>query len=563
MCWQDGPCDATPGYLSSLASTQQVLTAVQKGHTARRNISTNSDPVRVETVQLSDQQATAPQQHYKWFSLRCSQVTFSSCGNWAVATLEGQQRCSLNILEQYQQRLPFSFVASVVVLYSMTATGFQQRASFDLGCSEAVIAWSQSGPHLSIAQLPRCRADLGHTEQVSGDTPRACFCCSCTTPHLPWTAPELLDGGRLFLNPVSYNLAEQVWDALEVPREHPAAFIFDAPSGAVLHSLSLEAFDVIQGLETLQLCSLCWSPGACRRLLVYGQPSRTGTPSLGSRGVLAIVDGVQDKDLACSHLLGTREHQQARFDAVTWHPKAAGFMVSCDVELEDRSCFWQAGFAVGVLPAPYQITGGFSGDGQRMIATCHDGSGGRQERLEAGELDLEDLDCYHFLNTTISEHHICHKGCPQSIPPAASPTEAAIHPSFSWLPCDSKRIRCISKMHLDSFVGTMSPSPRIYLADTVEEPVHFSPLNVFIATTGSLGLCILELQSGHRCWSLAADPEWEGQAEHVKVRDETLGLAGSVMQECAGWLPSGQGMVILMDRRKRLEVPSLHIMMFA
>ena len=209
MCWQDAPCDAAPGYLSSLASTQQVLTAIQKGHTARRNILTNSNPVRVETVQLPDQQATAPQQHYAWFRLRCSHVTFSSCGNWAAATLEGQQRCSLNISEQYQQRLPFNFVASVVVLYSITATGFQQRASFDLGCSEAVIAWSQSGPHLSIAQLPRCRADLGHAEQVSGDTLRACCCCSCTElqpPHLPRTVPQLLDGGRLFLNPVLYKL---------------------------------------------------------------------------------------------------------------------------------------------------------------------------------------------------------------------------------------------------------------------------------------------------------------------------------------------------------------------
>ena len=121
---------------------------------------------------------------------------------------------SRNTTGQYQQRLPCSFVASVLVLYSIAATGFQQRASFDLGCSEAVIAWSQSGPHLSIAQLPRFWADLWHAEQVSGDTPRACFCCSCTTPHLPWTVPELLDGGRLFLNPVSYKLAEQVWDAL-------------------------------------------------------------------------------------------------------------------------------------------------------------------------------------------------------------------------------------------------------------------------------------------------------------------------------------------------------------
>ena len=273
--------------------------------------------------------------------------------------------------------------------------------------------------------------------------------------------------------------------------------------------------------------------------------------------MLAIVDVVQDKELACSHLLGTREHQQARFDAVTWHPKAAGFMVSCDVELEDRSCFWQAGFAVGVLPAPYQISGGFLVDGQRMTATCQDGSGGRQELLEAGELDPEDLDCHHFLNITISEHHICHRGCPQSIPPPASPKEAAIHPSFSWLPCDSERILCISKMHPNSFVATPGSSTRVYLADTVEEPVHFSPLSSFIATMGSWGFCILELQSGRRCWSLAsADSEWEGQAEHVTMQNNTLRLAGSVMQKCAGGLPSGQRMVLLTAKCKCLDPPA-------
>ena len=563
MCWQDAPCDATPGHLRSLVSTQQMLTAVQKGHTARHNILTNSNPVRVETVQLPDQRATAPQQHYEWFELRCSHVIFSSCGNWAAVTLEGQQRCSLNSTGQYQQRLPCSFVASVLVLY-IAATGFQQRASFDLGCSEAVIAWSNLGPHLSIAQLPWFWADLWHAEQVSGDTPRACFCCSCTTPILPRTVPQLLDGGRLLLNPVSYKLPWQVWDALEVHAKHPAAFIFDAPSGAVLQSLRLEASAIIQGLETLQLRSFCWSPGACHRFLVYGQPSRTGTPSLGSRGVLAIVDVVQDKVLACSHLHGTREQQQARFDAVTWHPKAAGFMVSCDVELEDRSCFWQAGFAVGVLPAPYQISGGFSVDGQRIIATCQDGSGGRQELLEAGELDSEDLDCHHFLNITISEHHICHRGCPQSIPPPASPEEAAIHPSFNWLQCDSEHVLCVSKIHPNSFVATLGSSTHTHLADSVKEPVDFSPLNSFIATMGSWGFCILMLRSGRRCWSIAsADSEWEGQAEHVTMQNNTLGLAGSVTQGCAAWLPSGQGMVLLAAKRRCLDPPSLRILMFA
>ena len=200
MCWQDAPCDATPGYMGSLASTQQVLTAIQKGHTARRNILTNFNPVRVETVQLPDQRATAPQQHYAWHRLWCSHVTFSSCGDWAAASLEGEQRCSLNYSQQHRQRLPFYFVASEVVLYRMTATGFQQRASFDLGGSEAVIAWSQSDPHLSIAQLPRRRFDHGVAEQVSDGALCACFCCSCTClqpPHMPCMPQLLLGSGPL------------------------------------------------------------------------------------------------------------------------------------------------------------------------------------------------------------------------------------------------------------------------------------------------------------------------------------------------------------------------------
>ena len=361
------------------------------------------------------------------------------------------------------------------------------------------------------------------------------------------------------LNHISHKLLWQVWDVLEVPSKHPAAFIFDAPSGSVLHPLSLEAAAVLQRLGTLKLRSLCWSPGACSCLLVYGQPSKPEPPSLETRGVLAIVDVVEDRVLACSQLHGTREHQDGRFDAVTWHPKSAGFRVSYDVELEGRSCFWQAGFAVGVLPAPFRVSGGFSADGQRFIAARQEWSEGTQELLESGALFPRNLELHHVLYTTITGYHIRCRDCPQSDWAVACLEET--QPSLSWLPCDSEHVLCNTNMDgPDSFVATLGSSTRVSLMESFEEAVRFSPLSSFIATTGSQGFCILELRSGLGCWSLAGS---KGQTQHVKKQDETLGLAGSVMHDCAGWLPSGQGMVLLADKRKRLEAPSLHILMFA
>ena len=142
---------------------QQVLSALQKAHTAKHNIGTNSPPVRLDTMQLPDQRAKAPLQRFRWTSLQCSHATFSSCGRWAAVCLTGeQQRHYKSILGR---RLVKMITASQVVLYSTTG-GFQQQASFCTGTSTPAIAWSGAAAHLSIALHPRCRCKISSTEEV-------------------------------------------------------------------------------------------------------------------------------------------------------------------------------------------------------------------------------------------------------------------------------------------------------------------------------------------------------------------------------------------------------------
>ena len=156
-----------------MTSTQQVLRALQRSHTAKRNIRANTPPVDIEPVRLPDQGAKPPQKDYAWASLQCSHVAFSSCGRWAAACLKGEQRCTLNLPARQQARLPASVSAYELVLYS-TTSAFEQQASFCTGSSMPAVAWTQAAGHLCIAQQPRCRRQISLDGKVWRDVHQAC-----------------------------------------------------------------------------------------------------------------------------------------------------------------------------------------------------------------------------------------------------------------------------------------------------------------------------------------------------------------------------------------------------
>ena len=160
----------------------------------------------------------------------------------------------------------------------------------------------------------------------------------------------------------------QVWDELDVATQLPAAFVYDAAAGAVLHAAGPDAASVLQRLDRMELQSLLWSPGDCHHLLVYGHWTGGSPPAGEPAGVLAIVNVVLDQVAACSDILTMRKAEDEGFRAATWHPGSQGFVTSWDIALADPDCFRAAGFAVGTVLEPLHVGDSFSADGSHFIA---------------------------------------------------------------------------------------------------------------------------------------------------------------------------------------------------
>ena len=322
---QDTRIDATPGYLRSMASTQQVLAALHRAHTANHTITANRPPATAQTLEPPDPQARAPTKHFEWISCGCKEVACSQCGSWVADV----QQASLYgcAAEPENDNLQVMFVYDIVV-YSTTDSLQQQQASFRTGSSQPILQWCQSHPLLGIAHMPRVRR--------SGSLPGA-----------------------------------ELQAALGVPSEHPAAFIWDAEAQAVQHSLGPETSAVVRGLGCHELQGMAWSPVDRRYLLVYGH--RTVGPETGaSPGCLSLVDLHQGSLVASSGITGMRDPMMSYCDAIAWHPSQQAFIMDCDIGLEDKACFQQAGFAVAALPDSLHISAGFSEDAGHLVAVWLD-----------------------------------------------------------------------------------------------------------------------------------------------------------------------------------------------
>ena len=213
MASQAAPIDATAGFLRSLTSTEQLLAALQSSLTARHNIVADSH-VRMEAVPFPDQLTGRLHQHFEWVSLKCSEVAFSCCGQWAAVVLEAEQKCTSSYDERKHLRLPYDFKTYELVLYS-TSEGRQQQARFYTGTSAPIMQWGPSDPALSVALLPRVREYIGGESKEYGCVP--------------------------------------------VASEHSAVFVYDAGAGEEL-SAGRAVSDSIQYLEIFKARHMIWSP---------------------------------------------------------------------------------------------------------------------------------------------------------------------------------------------------------------------------------------------------------------------------------------------------------------
>ena len=136
---QDTRIDAAPEYLRSMATTQQVLAALQRAHTAKPTITGNAPPAEVQTVELPDPRARAPLKHFQWESCCCLEVACSACGSWVAVVQRGSQTCCAAEPDQSHLQLPEAVYVYDVIVYS-TTDGFQQpQASFCTGTSKPVL----------------------------------------------------------------------------------------------------------------------------------------------------------------------------------------------------------------------------------------------------------------------------------------------------------------------------------------------------------------------------------------------------------------------------------------
>ena len=444
--------------LAGLASTSEVLAALQRAHTAKRAILSNAPPLRVDTQQLPDQSAAPPSDKYRWSKLSCRETAFSSCGRWLAVALQGEQWWWSSPDKPEDHGLPWHLFMYEVVLYS-TSGSFQQQTRFPTGEAAPVLQWAASEPHLCIAQLfhapPR--------SQSQGP-------------------PQLLGSSQA-----------------QTPSKLPAALMVDAPTGAVLHSLGPEASAEVHAMAKWSSHRVLWSP-ACTHLLVCGatEPNNTDEPYAGC---LCLVDVAGDRVLAsCAASFGPLDDNDASADAAAWHPQ--DILLSSDVQLADAAAFQDAGFAVGVLPQHFYLDQkGSVVDGGHLVArhttsyaystedtvrtwlSCH--VQGQGLGFAVGEpLEADALKAWRLHGSSAPQM--------REYMPSKPGAEGAAAPSGPPQPAQGQGNRLVS------------PSGR------------------FLVGKGPGGLAILDVHTREQLWDLAtSDPRWseltalqQGRAKH-------------------------------------------------
>ena len=135
------PQDASPGYLASLPTTDAVLAALRKAHTAKLGIMSGLSPAQhVVGAPLGvDDRASA----HGLDAVSCHEMAFSSCGRYLAVCFSGRTRD-----RNRRSRHP----SNNGVMVFDASEGYRQTA---FRCASHVCPstqWAAGQPHLSIAQ---------------------------------------------------------------------------------------------------------------------------------------------------------------------------------------------------------------------------------------------------------------------------------------------------------------------------------------------------------------------------------------------------------------------------
>ena len=467
-----------------------------------------SPPARVDTLILpSISSRQAPQEHYQWAGSGCREVVFSTCGHWMAATLESKQQCSPQLRRQHYLLQETSVYE---ILVCTTSSGLQVHATVCTGSCEPVLKWSPSVPHqLGIAQLPEkaCMASIFDVENIPREF------------HGQW---------------VPFNRG------CHADSNHPAAFVWDASTCAVLHSLGAQVsadfhkhiFSIFP--ECLQACAVSWSPADCWHLLVFESHGQC------SAGQLSILDVQLDTVLVRCAVSGCDTAEcplfQKSWAPAIWHPTLSGIVLPSHIKPSPGAeAFEQAGFSVTSLPAPFlQQTTAFSPDGQHFLAFHV-------------QVDFFGPDVVvPYIQYTV----LCCRTVGQGVEFSERLTLPGVIEDAVWVPSTTcsvyaDRQNCPpASTEQNSAVVHVLPSG----ADSVQllqgphpEQVLLSPSGQLLGEVGLSCLRMHELSMGQQVWELDG------------------GQAGRVLHS---WLPSGLGFVCSSAAASDGR-PSLQVMRFA
>ena len=503
-CLQDAPRDVPGRQLASLASTSEVLAALQKAHTAKRTILSNGPPVRVDTLQLPNQSAAPTSAEYRWSTLACRETAFSSCGHWLAVVLEGEQWWWSSPDKPEDHGPPWQLAMFEVVLYS-AADDFQQQARFPTGRGAPVLQWAASEPRLCIAHLPRAPRQNPRTQGPPSTPPRATP--GSSQAQTPQIRPQL-----------------------------PAALVVEAPMGAVLHSLGPEASAQVHAMAKWGSQRILWSP-ACTHLLVCGaeEPSHA---EMTYAGCLCLVDVAGNRVLASSAACyGPLEWNDAQAVHVAWHPQ--GILLSSDVQLADAAAFRDAGFAVGVLPAHFFLD--FYGS-----------------VVGAGHLVARHTTSYAYHpEDTVRTWLSCHIRGQDLIFAVGEPLGASALQAWRLHGSASPQLRKYVSPEAGAASAPSDP-PQPSWPSQSPGSWSISPSGRFVLGKGPGGLAILDVDTHKKYWDLGtSDPSWSGltrlqrgRAKHGTILglQAVLDMGKAAKQlktsfKIEGWLPSGLGVL--------------------
>ena len=524
--------------MACLSSTEQVLSQLRRGCTARRNIAAGALPVKVDSIRLPDLSLEAPRPGFICTKQHCHSMIPSKCGAYLAVLLLGEQMSTTTAKDQartYQ-----------VAVYS-TCEGYHEQARFHISWLEPKIRWAQHAPQLRVAQ------------EAEG------WAKACAAAVAGSTAAQIADQTLL-----------------------TAAFVYDAAAGRVVHSLGQQSSDLLVQQRIASERLLEWCPSDRHLLLVHGpcnpaphgqegaQGCSTSTHTTSSASseeysydedpgdgldymYVYVIDVEIDTVLACSRT-HTQPDEEYPVTPVAWHAAVPGIIFDSRIVLEHHAAFTQAGLLTGTLPwhpRPSFLPSyppEFSADAKYLVVDAFEAYGpddpsaykwGRTPYREVKAVMLCSVGVTNLGFATLE----CHDG--------DSYTE--------WLPHGSSLL-VYQRFPAEPVIVQYPGHSCHQLPGALFDDACFSPsARVFMDRGSQDGLRIVDSETGQELWDLpASDAKWtEFMMSDCQSRNVRLKHGKDYDCDYCQWLPSGLGVICCTNEFRRAEPLSLHVLWFA